>query len=116
MLLPEPDCIACVISVAPGVIFKTCGVRLRVVEHRAVRRDPRQAEAVGVHGFEVVRAVRFHARDCQRQLILHLPLLHAAEVAVQNAHDEHDARQQHRARHQQDGAENSFCHSFASNR
>ncbi len=97
-----------------GVVFKALRVGHGVEAHRAVRRDPRQAAALGGYIGKVVRAVFLHRRGGQRKLVAQLILLHTAEVFIQAAHDDHKAGKQHRPRHKQDGPKDLFCHASAS--
>ena len=52
----------------------------------------------------------------ETQLVAQLVFLHAAEVIVQKAHDDQQARQQHAPGHEQDGLKDLFGHVVASMR
>lgn len=52
----------------------------------------------------------------QRQLVLELRLLHAAEEIIQIAENQQKAREQDRPRHEHNGAENLSCHACTSHR
>lgn len=100
---------------ALAVVLHTGGVGAGIVQHGAVGRHPGEAVAVRAEGSEVALPLPLlHGGGRQAQLILELLLLHAAEVFVKAAHNDHQAGQQHRARRDHHGAENSFRHVRAS--
>ena len=101
---------------ARGMVLKALGVGLGIVQNAAVGRDPRQAAAVGRQLGQVVRAAVLHGRRGKAQLVAQLVFLHAAEVIVQKAHDDQQARQQHAPGHEQDRLKNLFGHVVASMR
>ena len=101
---------------AIGVALHRGRVRLRIIEDAAVGGDPRQAEAVGRELREVVPARALHRSGGQRQLVLELRLLHAAEEIIQIAENQQKAREQDRPRHEHNGAENLSCHACTSHR
>ena len=101
---------------AVGVILKALRIGLRVENYRAVRRDPCQAIVSGGELFEIVRPVCLHSGSSKRQLIMQLLFFDAAEIFVQAAHDDKQARQQHRSGHRQNGTEDFFGHAFPSMR
>ena len=102
--------------VALGVIFHRGLVCLRVKPYRAVCSDPSQAIAFAVDGLEIGFAGVFNAGHRQRQLVLQLLLLHAGKIVVQAAHDDQDARQQHRHNGEHDRLKDFFRHVCASSR
>ena len=99
---------------AVGVIFKAFGIGHGVVEHRTVVFDPRQAVALGGELREILRPVFLHGDGGKLQLVAQLLFFDAPKVFVQAAHDDEQARQQHRARHKQDGVKDLFCHALPS--
>ena len=101
---------------ARGVVFKALGIGLGVVQNAAVGRDPRQAAAPGRELREIVRAAAFHGGRGEAQLVAQLVFFHAAEVAVEKAHDDQQARQQHGAGHEEDGLKDFLGHVVASMR
>ena len=101
---------------ARGVVLKALGVGLRVVQDAAVGCDPCQAAAVGRQLGQIVRAAVLDGRCGETQLVAQLVFLHAAEVIVQKAHDDQQARQQHAPGHEQDGLKDLFGHVVASMR
>ena len=101
---------------AQGVVLKALGVGLRVVQDAAVGRDPCQAAAVGRQLGQIVRAAVLDGRCGETQLVAQLVFLHAAEIIVQKAHDDQQARQQHAPGHEQDGLKDLFGHVVASMR
>ena len=101
---------------ARGVVLKALGVGPGIVQDAAVSRDPRQAAAVGRQPGQIVRAAVLNGRRGEVQLVAQLVFLHAAEVIVQKAHDDQQARQQHAPGHEQDGLKDLFGHVVASMR
>ena len=101
---------------ARGVVFKALGIGPGVVQNAAVGRDPRQAVAPGRQLREIVRAAAFHGGRGEAQLIAQLVFFHAAEIAVEKAHDDQQARQQHGAGHEEDGLKDFLGHVVASMR
>ena len=101
---------------ARGVVLKALGVGPGIVQNAAVSRDPRQAVAVGRQLGQVVCAAVLHGRRGKAQLVAQLVFLHAAEVIVQEAHDDQQARQQYAPGHEQDRLKNLFGHVVASMR
>ena len=99
---------------AVGVIFKALGVGHGVVEHRAVVFDPRQAVALGGELREIPRPIFLHSHGGKLQLVVQLLFFNAPEVFVQTAHDDEQARQQHRTRHEQDGVKDFLGHALPS--
>ena len=99
---------------AVGVIFKALRVGHGVGKHRAVGRDPRQAVAVGRNAGEVVLPAALHRDGGKLQLVAELLFLNAAEIFVQAPQDDEQARQQHRARDQQDRMKDLFGHALPS--
>ena len=81
------------------------GVRLRVVEHRAVGGDPGDAETVGLDFLQIGRAVGLHGCCGDAQLVAELVLLHPLIEAVEAAHDEQQAAREHRDADGENGAE-----------
>ena len=101
---------------ARGVVLEALGVGPGVVQDAAVGRDPRQAVTAGRQLGQVVRAAVLNGRGGKAQLVAQLVFLHAAEVIVQKAHDDQQARQQHRPGHEQDRLKNLFGHVVVSMR
>ena len=101
---------------ARGVVLKAFGVGPGIVQNAAVSRDPRQAAAVGRQPGQIVRAAVLNGRRGEAQLVAQLVFLHAAEVIVQEAHDDQQARQQYAPGHEQDRLKNLFGHVVASMR
>ena len=101
---------------ARGVVLHRLCVGLRIVEHRAVRRDPRQAVAVRVDRIKICFAALRHAGGSQGQLIAQRLGLETCKVIVQAAHDQHEACQQRAHGDKQRRAENFLCHFEPSHR
>ena len=78
---------------ARGMVLHRACVCLRIVEHRAVRRNPRQAVAVRVDGIKICFAALRYAGGRQGQFIAQRLGLETCKVIVQAAHDEHEACQ-----------------------
>ena len=101
---------------AVGVILQALRVHHRVAKHRAVARDPGQPVVIGRHLRKILLAALLHGGGGQLQFIAQLLLLHAAEVFVKAAHNDEQARRQHRSRHQQNRTKYLSGHAFASSR
>ena len=101
---------------ALGMIFHAAFVGLRVKQHLAGRRDPRQAVALPFQRLEIGFSAAFHARLCQRKLVLELTLLNAAEIVIQAAHDDEHTAQKHDGGRRHDGQKDFSCHGCTSNR
>ena len=101
---------------ARGVVLEALSIGFRVINDAAVSRDPRQAAAVGRQPGQIVRAAVLNGCRGEAQLVVQLVFLHAAEIVVQEAHDDQQARQQHTPRHEQDRLKNLFGHVVASMR
>ena len=97
------------------MVLKTLGVGLGIVQDAAVGCDPCQAATVGRQLGQIIRAAVLDGRG-ETQLVAQLVFLHAAEVIVQKAHDDQQARQQHAPGHEQDGLKDLFGHVVASMR
>ena len=99
---------------ARGVVFQALGIGLGVVQNAAVGRDPRQAVAPGRELRKIVRAAAFHGGRGEAQLVAQLVFFHAAEIAVEKAHDDQQACQQHGTGHEEDGLKDFLGHVVAS--
>ena len=99
---------------ARGVVLKALGIGPGVVQNAAVGRDPRQAAALGRQLREIVRAAAFHGGRGEAQLVAQLVFFHAAEIAVEKAHDDQQACQQHGTGHEEDGLKDFLGHVVAS--
>ena len=99
-----------------GVIFQLVGVRVGIVENRAVGGDPREAEAAGVDLAKPRFAVGLGQDGGEAKLVLQLRLLHAGKVAIEAAPDDDQAGEEDCSRDEQDGTEDFFGHVCASHR
>ena len=101
---------------AVRVAGKLACVGLCVVQHRAVRGHPGQAEAGRRDLLQIFRSVSADARDRKAEVVPDLPLLRVGRIAVHARDDHNQTRQQNHRRHKHNGAENFLRHVLPSSR
>ena len=94
------------------VVLHLARIRLRVIKNAAVLPYPCQTVAFRLQAGKVAFSFFLHGGDRQTELVPQLALLQVFKIAVQAIQNNQKAGQQHHARHQQDGAENSFIHTL----
>ena len=98
------------------MIFHCVGVGLIVIKYRSVGGNPGNAAVFRFQAVKIGVALVAHRLSRQQRLGFELILLHLGKIGIQDAQDQYQAGQQHRQRHQADGAKNTFRHTVSSNR
>ena len=98
------------------MIFHRFLIRLRIVQHSAVRADPGNADFIGGQIGKIrVSLVRDALRD-ERGLLLQRAHLYVCEMHVQHAENQYQRRQQNRRSDDQKRTKNALRHGLTSNR
>ena len=93
-----------------GVVFHGGGIRLVVIDHRAVGFHQGDPAAAVFEGVQVIFPLGLHALGDIGRLGAEILLGAGDKLVVEKRQQHRRAAHQHRCRHQADGLENSFRH------